>query len=161
MTGAILVAGVGNEYRSDDGLGIFAAREIRRRNIPGVQVQEFNGEGAAMMEAWEKHNSVIIVDAISSGAAIGDVRRLDAVNEEIPADFFRYSSHSFGILEAIAMARQLHRLPETLLLYGIEGKHFDVGIGLTDAVLRSMPALLSHIEDELRQLCNHLPKAAR
>ena len=159
MTGAILLAGVGNEYRSDDGLGIFAAREIRRRNIPGVEVLEFNGEGAAIMEAWEKHNRVIIVDAISSGSAIGDVHRLDAVNEEIPADFFHYSSHTFGLVEAIAMARLLHRLPETLLLYGIEGKQFDVGIGLTDAVLRSMPALLSNIENELRQLCNRLPEA--
>lgn len=152
VNGSILVIGVGNEYRSDDGLGILAARELRRRNIPGVVVVEQNGEGAALMNAWEKYDRVIIVDALESGAVSGDVHRLDAVSREVPAHFVHYSSHTFGVVEAIEMARQLHCLPHVLLLYGIEGKQFDVGPGLTDAVLKSMPDMLSSIESELNRM---------
>lgn len=156
---SILVIGVGNEYRSDDGLGILAARELRRRNIPGVVVVEQNGEGVALMDAWEKYDRVIIVDALDCGAASGDVHRLDAASKRIPAHFVHYSSHAFGVVEAIEMARQLHRLPHVLLLYGIEGQQFDVGPGLTDAVLKSMPDMLSSIESELKRMRTLPPEA--
>jgi hydrogenase maturation protease len=152
MNSAVLLIGVGNEYRSDDGLGIFAAREIRRRNLPGVDVVEQHGEGAALMEAWENYRHVIIVDALNSGAASGDVHRIDAAAEEIPAHLFHYSSHAFGVVEAIAMSRVLGLLPEVLLLFGIEGKQFDVGPGLTDPVLKNMPLMLSRIEGDLHRL---------
>lgn len=148
----VLLIGVGNEFRSDDGLGILAAREIRRRNLPGVVVVEQTGEGAALMEAWKGFGCALIIDAIDSGGAPGTVHRLDALAEEIPARFYHHSSHAFGVVEAIAVARPLGLLPDSLLLFGIEGSQFDVGPGLTDAVLRNMPALLSSIERELHTL---------
>ena len=154
-----MLIGVGNEYRSDDGLGIYAAREICRRNIPGVIVVEENGEGAGLMEAWQEYDRVIIVDAINSGEASGSMLRLDALLEEIPARFFHYSSHAFGVVEAINMARVLNRLPRVLLLYGIEGKQFDVGPGLTDTVLKNMPDMLSSLERELRSMTGSATEA--
>lgn len=155
MNTPILLIGVGNEYRSDDGLGILAAREIRRRNIPGVVVMEQSGDGTALMEAWEKFDSVIIVDALASGAASGDVRWLDAAREPLPGHLVHTSTHAFGVVEAIELSRTLHTLPCTLMLYGIEGKLFDPGPGLTDPVLRSMPDMLASIESELRRMRTH------
>jgi hydrogenase maturation protease len=151
----ILLIGVGNEYRSDDGLGILAAREIRRRNIPDVVVMEQNGDGTALMEAWKKFDCVIIVDALASGAAPGDVRRLDAAREPLPGHLIHTSTHAFGVVEAIELSRALCTLPCTLMLYGIEGKLFDPGSGLTDSVLRSMPDMLASIESELRRMRTH------
>jgi hydrogenase maturation protease len=58
----ILVIGVGNEFRTDDGLGILAAREIRRRTYPGVEVLEAGGEGTALLESWKGYDHVLIVD---------------------------------------------------------------------------------------------------
>jgi hydrogenase maturation protease len=148
----VLLIGVGNEYRSDDGLGIYAAREIGRREIPGIAIIEQTGEGAVLMDAWQGHDRVIIVDAINSGGAPGSMLRIDALAEEIPTRFFHHSSHAFGVIEAIAMARVLERLPQFLVLYGIAGKQFDVGPGLTDCVLKNMPQMLASIERELRSL---------
>jgi hydrogenase maturation protease len=148
----VLLIGVGNEYRSDDGIGIYAVREIGRRNIPGVVIIEQNGEGAALMESWQGFDRVIIVDAINSGGASGSMLRIDALTEKLPAHFFHHSSHAFGVIEAIQMARVLEQLPHLLVLYGIEGKQFDVGPGLTDAVLKNMTPMLTSIEHELRSL---------
>ena len=144
-----LVIGIGNEFRNDDGLGILIAREIRRRNLESVFVLEQSGEGTALMEAWEGPDRVIIVDAIVSGKAPGEIHRLDALQEETPRGFFHYSSHSFGVAEAVAMARQIGKLPEHLILYGIEGKEFGEGVGLSDPVVRSIPELIAMIEDDL------------
>jgi len=49
IEGSILLIGVGNEFRTDDGLGILTAREIRRRGYPGVQVMEANVEGTSLL----------------------------------------------------------------------------------------------------------------
>ena len=148
----ILVIGVGNEFRTDDGLGILAAREIRRRTYPGVEVREASGEGTALLESWKGYDHVLIVDAVCSGATRGSVHRIDLVTKSIPRGFFKSSSHSFGVAEAVEMARQLGQLPEVLFLYGIEGCHFETGTGLTDDVVRSIPELIGLIEADLSQL---------
>ncbi|HXX63553.1 MAG TPA: hydrogenase maturation protease, partial [Bacteroidota bacterium] len=60
-----LLIGIGNEFRTDDALGILVAREVRRRNPEGLTIKEQSGEGTALMEAWEGGEEVIVVDAIS------------------------------------------------------------------------------------------------
>jgi hydrogenase maturation protease len=149
MNGTTLVIGIGNEFRSDDGLGILAAREIRRRSLPGVKVLEEGGEGTSLLESWQGYPYVILIDAISSGASAGDVHRMDCVATQVPRSLFRGSSHAFGVADAIALGRNLGTLPGVLLLYGIEGCRFETGTGLSDNVLRSMPRLLGLIEADI------------
>ena len=152
MSGRTILIGVGNEFRTDDALGILVAREIRRRNFPGVTVVERSGEGTALMETWEGADLVIIVDAICSGNSPGDVHRLDAAHDPIPKGFFHYSSHAFGVAEAVAMARELNVLPQRAIIYGIEGKEFSEGVGLSDQVVKNIPHLIAMIEEDLHAL---------
>jgi hydrogenase maturation protease len=145
----VVVIGVGNEFRDDDALGICVVRELKRRN-PGIAaVLEMSGEGASLMGAWSGAEHVIIVDAVSSGEVPGAIHRLDAASTEIPRRFFHYSSHAFGVAEAIETARRLKTLPPKVILYGIEGKEFGSGIGLSDPVVKSIPELITMIEDDL------------
>jgi hydrogenase maturation protease len=147
--GRVILIGVGNEFRTDDGLGVFIAREIRRRGLRGIEILEHSGEGSSLMLTWGGAAAVLIVDAIASGAEPGYVHRVDASATSIPRHFFHYSSHEFGVVEAIEMARQLRQLPPRLLLYGIEGEKYDQGTGLSDAVVRGVPDLISMIESDL------------
>ncbi len=67
-------------------------------------------------------------------------------------DLSLFSSHAFGVADAIEMARELHQLPPVTILYGIEGEAFDPGVGLSDSVLKSLPRLLAMIEQDLCRL---------
>lgn len=146
---ATVLIGVGNEFRDDDALGICVVREVRRRN-PGLsKVLEASGEGSALIEAWSGADSVIIVDAIFSGKVPGAIYRFDASAQEIPRGLFHYSTHAFGVAEAIEVARRLGKLPRHLILYGIEGKAFGTGVGLSDPVVKSLPELIAMIEEEI------------
>lgn len=49
----------------------------------------------------------------------------------IPADSFHYSTHTVSVAEAVEMARVMGRLPDRLLIYGIEGADFGSGDGLS------------------------------
>mgnify|MGYP002640210756 CR=1 FL=1 len=129
-----LLIGVGNTFRSDDGVGRVLAHQIAEMDLPGVDVVEATGEGAALMDAWQGYARVYILDAVSSGAIPGTIYRIEAHREPVPTGFFHYSTHAFSVAEAIELARSLDLLPERLILYGIEGTCFDHGVTLTPSV---------------------------
>jgi hydrogenase maturation protease len=129
-----IVIGVGNEYRGDDAAGLLVARRLKELPLPHTQVIEASGEGAALMEAWKEADVVILIDAVQSGVEAGTIHRLDAFAQTIPQKFFRYSTHTFSVAEAIELARALDQLPPRLLLYGIEGKDFAAGAELSPEV---------------------------
>lgn len=131
----LAVIGIGNRFRSDDGVGIRVARLLRAADLPGVAVLESSGEGAALLEAWGGFDSVILVDAMRSGARAGTVRRFDAGAAPLPSELFSpRSSHAFGVAAAVQLARVLRRLPPRLVMYGIEGGSFDPGCVLSPEV---------------------------
>jgi hydrogenase maturation protease len=144
-----LVIGVGNAWRSDDGAGIAVAERLRP-HAGRFDVLEQSGEGTSLMASWEGASSVIVIDAARSGSAPGTVHRFDAAAGRIPSDFLHYSTHAFGVAEAIEMARALGILPERLILFGIEGMRFEAGTGLTppiaDAVDRVVEEIVAQVD---------------
>ena len=130
----VLVVGVGNSNRSDDAVGIVVAKRLSDLGGDGVTVLEHSGEGTGLMETWAGMDTVILVDAVSSGGTPGTVHRLDARATPIPVGLFHHSSHAFGVAEAVELGRALGRLPPRLLVYGVVGERFASGNGLTGAV---------------------------
>jgi len=144
--GALLIIGVGNRYRRDDGVGPWVADRLAALGLPAI---EHSGEGAGLIEAWSAARHVVVIDATSSGAPPGTPHRLDAVAAEVPSRFFRYSSHLFGLAEAIATARTLGRLPERLIIHGIEGGDFGYGEEFTPEVAAAAETVVARILAEL------------
>jgi hydrogenase maturation protease len=126
-----VIIGVGNEYRSDDAVGLVVARRLRELLADSATVLELNGDGVALMETWRGAETVIIIDAMRSGARPGTIHRFDANSQSIPKSSFRCSTHAFSVAEAIDLSRVLDDLPQRLVIYGIEGKNFDAGLGLS------------------------------
>jgi hydrogenase maturation protease len=148
----ILLIGVGNEFRNDDALGLLIAREFRRRCPEGLAVLENDGDGASIVSALQEVREAVLVDAIRSGAVPGTIHRVDMAAEHLPASLEFGGTHGFGVAQAVETARQLKCLPRHLILCGIEGATFEIGRGLSDPVLRSVPRLITLIETELRNL---------
>jgi hydrogenase maturation protease len=143
------VIGVGNPWRSDDAVGLAVARELAGTLPEGVDVLEREGEPASLIDTWEGAESVWLADAISSGAAAGTVRRLDAGEHELPAEMFRTSTHHLGLAEAVELARALGKLPQHLVVYGIEGATFDIGDELTPEVRAASERVAGAIREEV------------
>ncbi len=145
----VLVIGVGNDYRHDDAAGLVVARRLREMSFQHITVREMSGEGAALIAAWQGADRVIIVDAVRSGAAPGTIFRFEAHREPIPTSFFHYSTHAFGVAEAIETARSLGQLPKSLIIYGIEGGDFSVGEGLSPEVEHAVSKTVDMLMKEL------------
>ncbi len=147
--GTAVVIGVGNPFRGDDGAGREIARRIGAGGGPTVTVIEEDGDGERLMEAWDGARAVIVIDAMVSGAAPGTIRRFDAAREPLPAAAFPLSTHAFGLVEAVELGRALGNLPASLVVYAIEGKSFDTGAPLSEAVAAAVPDAVARVRREL------------
>lgn len=148
----ILVLGIGNEYAHDDAVGLIVARGLQSLGRDDAAVLEQSGEGAALMETWKGADSVIVIDAVRSGAAPGTLHRFDAIDKPLPAEPFRGSTHAFGLYEAAEVARSLNQLPRGLIVYGVEGRDFTAGVGLSPDVQAAIPLIVMTVREQVRQL---------
>ncbi len=136
--GRVLVIGIGNDFRGDDAAGLLAVRKIGERNIPGMVCKESHGEGTELLLLWEHQPSVILIDAVRSGCAIGQIHTIDLRRESLPHYFQVTSGHSLHIGHAIEMGKLTGNLPEVLLFYGIEISDCTPGAGVDEAVERAV-----------------------
>ncbi len=137
--------GVGNKFRSDDSVGLVIANRLAQKNIPALDIIEYGGDGATLMELWSGYEKLIIVDAVRSGSKPGKIWRLDAAQQKIPSEFFNYSTHAFSVAEAVELGRTLDLLPPQLIIYGIEGADFSFGTDLTEPVLKASEELIHEL----------------
>lgn len=149
MSSGVLIIGVGNEYRADDGVGLLVARRLRKILSAPVTIIEQSGEGTALIEAWKDFQNVILIDAVHSGVEPGTIFRFEAHQQSIPTQFFHYSTHAFSVAEAIELARALRQLPASLIVYGIEGKNFAAGISLSPEVDKVIPEVVDGIVHDI------------
>jgi hydrogenase maturation protease len=150
----VLVVGVGNALRGDDGAGVAVVRRLRERaGADELAVRELEGEGIGLLDAWAGARAVLLVDSIRSGAAPGTIHRVEATGRPLPAELrSSTSTHAIGVADAIELARALGRLPDRLVVYGIEGGRFDAGAELSPAVAAAIDGVIDAVLHEGRAL---------
>jgi len=139
-----LVIGCGNLDRGDDGAGVLVARRLRTL---GIKAEEQSGESFSLMDSWKSFECVILVDAVCSDHPPGEVRIWDATAYPLPKAALQCSTHAFGLYEAVEMARTLERLPDKLLIYGIEGRQFAPGAPPSAEVERAVDSVAQQIAE--------------
>ena len=145
-----ILIGIGNTFRSDDGVGIIIARRLHTMVPEGIEVMQASGEGTELINAWEDYRRVYLFDAVMNQGEPGKIYRLEASQKHFPSDFFKYSSHAFSLAEAVELARTLDRLPESLVVFGIEGENFSHGEQLSIAVNNAVDTVVKSVCDELK-----------
>ncbi|MBD3234226.1 MAG: hydrogenase maturation protease [candidate division Zixibacteria bacterium] len=146
----ILVAGIGNDYRSDDGAGLEAVRRIRGMNINNVKTLEGVSDGTSLIEYFANRKFVFIIDAANSNAAGGVIHRFDALKDAVPVEMLtNFSTHSINIGQAIELAKALKQLPDSLIVFGIEGNNFENGAELSPEVVQAVDNVVELIKLEI------------
>jgi hydrogenase maturation protease len=145
----VLVAGIGNPDRGDDGFGPAVARRLRERLPSGICVVERAGDILALIGDWEGFAHVVMVDAVKAMGEPGRIHRFDLRKCGLPIGFAYRSTHGFGVAEAVELARSLGRLPRHLVLYLVEGACFEIGVPLSPAVAHAVGEAAARIVEEL------------
>jgi hydrogenase maturation protease len=142
MTGDVVVIGLGNSYRKDDGVGVAAALALDVLALPHVRVVTGIVEPTGLLEAWSGARLAVVIDgAVGTLPAPGRVHRCGLSGMVTAAEGL--SSHSIDVGPTYALARALGRAPDDLVLFTVEVADTGHGIGLT-------PRVASAVSDVVR-----------
>ncbi len=145
QTGRILVAGVGNVLRGDDGFG--PAVTERLGHLPaGVDVIETGIGGIALLqELMAGCDGLVLIDAVDRGAAPGTVFLLEP---EVPEGEHVPDVHLANPDRVLTMAKTIGVLPDRVRIVGCQPADVDeLGAGLSPAVQAALGVAIAHIEE--------------
>lgn len=143
----VMIVGVGNQHRGDDGVGLVVARQLGSRG--DAVVLQSDGEPAGLVASLAGATRAYIVDAADFGAAPGTILRVEADLGPMPAVLGSVSTHGLGLAESLELARALGQLPRCCVIYAIQGVDFAPGVGLSAAVATAADEVAERIRDEL------------
>jgi hydrogenase maturation protease len=154
MTRAVLVAGIGNIFLSDDGFGVEVAGRLAGHSFPpGVRVADFGIRGVHLAyELLDGYDGLVLIDAVPMGEAPGTL----AVIEPEPGTSFGSGDDQAAVVDAHSMSPEvvlgtlahLGGTVERIYVIGCQPASLDEGIGLTPSVAAAV--------DEAIELCGDL-----
>lgn len=149
-TKKITILGIGNTLYSDEGLGISALPLLKKElgNSADIEIVDGTTEGMQLLGPVEDTNRLIIVDAINAGRQPGDIVILS--KEQIPAfNGIKMSVHQIGFQEVVSAAQLRGRLPERMVMFGIQPASLDLNTEMSETVKRVIPDLIERIKEQI------------
>jgi hydrogenase maturation protease len=132
---SIIVLGLGNSLRGDDGIGPAVIEWLDRQELPpGVEAIDGGTAGLDIVSALMGRERAIIVDAANVGRAPGQWVRFTPAVAQLKENDTTLSLHSAGLAEALALGAALKVLPPTIIIYGVQPQNLDWSAQLSDEV---------------------------
>lgn len=141
MIAPVLLLGVGNPFRRDDGIGPALVAALAGRAGPWCDVRAERGDDfTRILAAWEGREAAVVVDATDAPLPPGTLRRHDgAALAALPAA--DPSTHGFGLAGALSLSRALGTLPPLVSVLTVTGADFGHGEGLSPPLAARFDAL--------------------
>ena len=141
----VLVAGVGNVLRGDDGFGP-AVTELLGHLPEGVDVIETGIGGIALLqELMAGCDGLVLIDALDRGDEPGTVT---VIEPEIPEAVHVPDVHLADPNRVLSMAKTIGVLPDRVVIVGCQPVGMDdLGAGLSPQVRSALPTAVARIEE--------------
>ncbi|VVM06466.1 hydrogenase maturation protease [Methylacidimicrobium tartarophylax] len=144
---SVLLAGLGNPDRGDDGFGPAVLARLARLSLPEAE-RIVCARPLDLLDRWPGRRLAIVVDA-AMGEEPGRLRRLEPLCQGLPRPT-ACSTHGLGLAEAIDLGRSLGLLPARLIVYAAEGLDFSPGAPLSPRVAAAVEEAAARIAAECR-----------
>jgi hydrogenase maturation protease len=115
----------------------------------GATVLDCADEPTRLLELWDGLDTLVVVDAVSTGAAAGTVHHVDLGDGSLPRELKLASTHALSVGEALELGRALGRAPRRAVVLGVEGAAFGMGDPMTPSVDEALDELVAKALDEL------------
>ena len=130
----ILVMGVGNILRGDDGFADAVLNRLEQEQLPeSVELFDAGTSAIDLMEVFNGRQKLIVLDAVRGGQAPGTLYRFspDQVEDQaLPMN----TLHQVSLLETLRLGELVDCKPKETVVIGCQPENTDLGIGLSEAV---------------------------
>ena len=123
----VLILGIGNPLRTDDGVGIHVVESLRNENL-GHKIDIKEGlSGLDILGAIAGYERVIIVDAIKSGGDPGTIHRLSLEDLHAQHTLHAFSTHDVDIPTMLKLGMELYpgKIPGDIVIIAVEAEDIE------------------------------------
>lgn len=125
MIGSLpVLAGMGNELRGDDAVGLLVLRAVRLMAPDAGRYVELGDDLARLLDEWRDAPVAVVVDAMAGGGHPGQIHVLA---DPGAAEASAISAHGLELSTIIGVGVELGRSPRRLIILAIEGDRFGLG----------------------------------
>lgn len=159
MRRAVVVLGLGNLLRRDEGLGIRAlARLSERYAVPDdVQLVDGGTLGLDLLCYLEEARRLLVLDATLTTGPPGTLLRV--AGADVPAFFGMHTSpHEVALPDLLAMTQLRGTSPDEVVVLGMQPEALELGWELSPVVADGLNALADAAAAELRRWGIALPR---
>ncbi len=135
----VLVLGVGNILWADEGFGVRCVEALQQDHVfpEGVRLLDGGTQGLYLVPDICAAQKLLLLDAVDFGATPGTLVVLR--NDDVPrfTGAKKMSMHQTGMQDVLSAAQLLDRLPQEVVLVGVQPEDMvDFGGGLTPTMSR-------------------------
>lgn len=145
----VLVIGVGNTLRKDDGVGPRVVQELSSRLPSRAEVDFLDGGtgGVSLLGYLDGYTHLVVIDAFDGGLPPGTICRLDPKDLR-PTGTRALSLHQAGVTDLLLLAGLTGPPPKTVI-FGIQAGCLDWGTELSPEVEAALGKLEELVKKEL------------
>ena len=155
MTRRILIAGVGNVLRGDDGFGIEVLRRLQEDGSEPLEVEFFESGIAGIslvQQLMDNYEALVLIDALDRGAEPGRVFVLEpdraSLQQRRGIDRESTDLHQADPEAVLRMAAALNVLPKHVWIVGCQAVGCDdLGAPLSEPVARAVPIVVERVRE--------------
>jgi len=153
----LLILGLGNPLRRDDGIGPRVIEELQARGLPeGVTALDGGTGGLDILRVIEGWDDVVIIDAADVDAGRGEIApgefvRFTPNEAHLGESPHAFSLHHAGLAEVLALARALDRPLPSMVIFGVQPQDVGWGEGLSSDVEAKLTAVVDAVLEEATQ----------
>jgi hydrogenase maturation protease len=155
MGNKLLILGVGNSMRQDDGIGPKIVNLIQEKQLSAVDVINGGIDGLSLLDVIVYYERAIIIDAIDMQADPGTIKVFAPEQAKIIIKSDALSTHGFGLAEVIKLAEELG-IEAKLTIVGVQPQTVGFGEWISSVVANKIPELVDIVlrlyQDYLKEL---------
>lgn len=150
----ILICGVGNKLKKDDGLGPYIIEELEKQVLPAnVSLLDFGTSGFKTALEIGKYHKVIFVDAIQLGNQPGQIYKTTLSKQDLlespSLSSFAISLHEGDLEKILTTATLIGNYPKEVVVLGCEPEDLSFGLGLSRKVEKAVSKIIDLILKEI------------
>jgi len=151
----ILIAGIGDLLRSDDGFGPRVVNKLENMSLPkNVVVKDYGTSGLDLIFDLENYDEVIFVDAIDFEGKAGEIKVIEPkprkINQKEVVRVINFSLHEIDLEKIIELASSLNILPKRIMIIGCKPKDLSFGLKLSEEVEKAIDRTIEIILEKIK-----------
>lgn len=137
-----VVLGVGNVIRSDDGVGVHAARVLQAdARVPaGVTILDGGTLGLELIPYVSDASRVLVLDAVTFGKPPGTLTRM--AGKELLGISGGWTAHQLGVADLIATLALVSTVSQDIVVLGVQPANTDWGTCLSPEIQAALAPLV-------------------